>query len=105
MNLPKQDQSLGVRKPYLTFDPNTQFIFPNSITHIMDIPAINRWADFWRYTVGVNVIPAVGISKKPLVSWKEDKRGNWQIEPKLQEGSIHKHSSELNGQYVEILNV
>jgi hypothetical protein len=47
----------------------------------MDIPAINRWADFWRYTIGVNVIPAVGISKKPLVSWKEDKRGNWQIEP------------------------
>ena len=47
----------------------------------MDIPAINRWADFWRYTVGVNVIPAVGVTKKPLVSWKEDKRGNWQIEP------------------------
>ena len=23
MNLPKQDQSLGVRKPYLTFHPNT----------------------------------------------------------------------------------
>ena len=23
MNLPKQDQPLGVRKPYLTFDPNT----------------------------------------------------------------------------------
>ena len=23
MNLPKQDQPLGVREPYLTFDPNT----------------------------------------------------------------------------------
>jgi len=47
----------------------------------MDIPAINRWADFWRYQVGVNVIPADSIKKKPLVSWQKDPRGNWQIEP------------------------
>ena len=47
----------------------------------MDIPAINRWADFWRYKIGVNVIPADGVSKKPIVSWKGDPRGNWQIDP------------------------
>lgn len=47
----------------------------------MDIPAMNRWADYWRYTIGMNVIPADGKTKKPLVSWKEDPRGNWQIEP------------------------
>lgn len=42
---------------------------------------INRWADFWRNTIGVNVIPANSKIKKPLVSWKEDVRGNWQKEP------------------------
>ena len=36
---------------------------------------------FLEIYIGVNVIPAVGVTKKPLVSWKEDKRGNWQIEP------------------------
>lgn len=47
----------------------------------MDLPAINRWADFWRYNVGLNVIPADSVKKKPLVSWQKDSRGNWQIEP------------------------
>ena len=42
---------------------------------------INEWADFWRYDIGVNVIPANSINKKTWVSWKEDARGNWQIEP------------------------
>ncbi len=53
----------------------------------MHINKINAWADFWRNQIGVNVIPADAISKKPLVSWKEDRRGNWQIEPIPQ--SIH----------------
>jgi hypothetical protein len=31
----------------------------------------NTWADYWRYYIGVNVIPAYGIGKKPAVTWKE----------------------------------
>ncbi len=47
----------------------------------MDIQTVNRWADFWRYNIGVNVIPADSVSKKPIVSWQKDPRGNWQLEP------------------------
>lgn len=42
---------------------------------------INEWADFWRYDIGVNVIPADSIKKKTFIKWKDDPRGNWQIEP------------------------
>ena len=31
----------------------------------------NEWADFWRYVIGVNVIPAVNLTKTPKVTWKE----------------------------------
>ena len=36
----------------------------------------NWWADFWRNQVGVNVIPAHNITKRPKVEWKK-----WQTEP------------------------
>ena len=52
---------------------------------MLDLYTINRWADFWRDDIGVNVIPAVSINKKPLVEWKEDPRGNWQVEAIPQE--------------------
>lgn len=42
---------------------------------------VNEWADFWRYTIGVNVIPATGVLKKTWISWKDDPRGNWQTTP------------------------
>ncbi len=42
---------------------------------------INEYADFWRDTVGVNVIPANSITKRTFIKWKDDPRGNWQIEP------------------------
>jgi hypothetical protein len=32
---------------------------------------INEWADFWRYNIGVNVIPAISRKKKPIMSWKK----------------------------------
>jgi WD40 repeat protein/bifunctional DNA primase/polymerase-like protein len=35
----------------------------------------NRWADYWYYEVGVNVIPAHTKQKKTFVEWKR-----WQIE-------------------------
>ena len=41
----------------------------------------NDYADYWRYEIGVNVIPAFNKTKKPKVEWKEDKLGNWQIDP------------------------
>jgi P4 family phage/plasmid primase-like protien len=31
----------------------------------------NEWADFWRFKIGVNIIPADTMSKKPLVAWLE----------------------------------
>lgn len=37
---------------------------------------INDWADFWRYQIGVNVIPANTRKKETYESWKE-----WQDKP------------------------
>jgi DNA replicative helicase MCM subunit Mcm2 (Cdc46/Mcm family) len=31
----------------------------------------NRYADFWRYEIGVNVIPAASVNKNPIVEWKK----------------------------------
>ena len=31
----------------------------------------NEWADFWRYRIGVNIIPADSRNKRPIVLWKE----------------------------------
>lgn len=42
-------------------------------------PALNDyagWADFWRYNIGVNVIPANGRTKKTFIEW-----GQWQHSP------------------------
>ena len=33
--------------------------------------SINDWADFWRYEIGVNVIPADTRNKTPTVNWKQ----------------------------------
>lgn len=38
--------------------------------------SINESADFWRYDIGVSVIPADTVNKKPLVTWSE-----WQDKP------------------------
>jgi len=45
----------------------------------------NWWADFWRNDIGVNVIPADSVKKKPLVEWTNDSKGDWQVEPISQE--------------------
>lgn len=37
---------------------------------------VSEWADFWRYEIGVNVIPANTKYKKPIVAWTE-----WQDRP------------------------
>jgi hypothetical protein len=41
-----------------------------------EIQSLNESADFWRYDIGVNVIPADTVDKKPRVSWTE-----WQDKP------------------------
>lgn len=38
--------------------------------------SINESADFWRYDIGVNVLPADTKNKKPLITWYE-----WQDKP------------------------
>jgi hypothetical protein len=37
---------------------------------------INESADFWRYDIGVNIIPADTVNKRPIVCWSE-----WQDKP------------------------
>lgn len=37
----------------------------------MQVRTISEWADFWRYEIGVNVIPANTKYKKPIVAWTE----------------------------------
>ncbi len=41
---------------------------------------INEYADFWRYSIGVNVIPADTRNKVPLIKWSQ-----WQNKPIPQE--------------------
>ncbi len=48
---------------------------------------INDYADFWRYQIGVNVIPADTQNKKPVVPWDQ-----WQDKP---------ISDELHNQWKE----
>jgi len=47
----------------------------------MDDIDFNWWADFWRYEIGCNIIPADSVQKRTFISWKNDKRGNWQVDP------------------------
>jgi P4 family phage/plasmid primase-like protien len=52
----------------------------------------NGWADFWRYRIGVNVIPANTAEKKTYTEWSQ-----WQNKPILQE--LHdswKHNHKLD---------
>jgi len=37
--------------------------------------SINEWADFWRYDIGANVIPANTRDKSTFVSWKQYQNG------------------------------
>lgn len=60
--------------------PPTLYLKLNNDNKLM-LKEINMWADFWRYEVGVNVIPADSVAKKTSVKWKDDPRGNWQIQP------------------------
>ena len=47
---------------------------------ISEVKSINEWADFWRFDIGVNVIPADTKRKVTYESWVE-----WQDKPIPQE--------------------
>lgn len=55
---------------------------------------INKWADFWRYKVGVNVIPADTINKKTWIEWTpyqkepipKEIHDKWKLEGKFDKG-------------------
>ena len=49
----------------------------------------NGWADFWRYCIGVNVIPADTWNKRTFVEWKQ-----WQEQPIPE--ALHKEWKEKN---------
>lgn len=59
----------------------------------MDLNNVNEWADFWRYQIGVNVIPAVTRNKRPIVEWKqyqnvpitEDQHNGWKEQDKFKD--------------------
>jgi hypothetical protein len=76
-----------------------------------ELEEANRFADFWRYEIGVNVIPAV--NKKAIVEWKEyqdnpislDHHNKWKNEGKFAKGLaviLGKvwHRSDLSGYYL-----
>jgi hypothetical protein len=44
-----------------------------SFTYRCDLDSnfFNTWADYWRYIIGVNVIPADGIYKRSYEEWKK----------------------------------
>ena len=50
---------------------------------------VNEAPDYWRYNIGVNVIPADTAKKRPLVSWSE-----WQDEPISEELYNHWKSND-----------
>ena len=70
-----------------------------------------RHADFWRYEIGVNVIPAV--NKKAIVEWKkyqdypisQEQHNEWKEQGKFTKGLAVMlgpvwHKSDLSGYYL-----
>ena len=58
---------------------------------------INDFADFWRYQIGVNVIPADTKSKRRTVAWLE-----FQNNPIPEEVYITNGNLRINFQYIHI---
>jgi hypothetical protein len=59
--------------------------------------SLNEWADFWRYNIGVNVLPANSKNKRPIVYWKE-----WQDKPIPEE--IH-NQWKKQGKFSEAITI
>jgi hypothetical protein len=58
------------------------------------LKTVNDWADFWRYQIGVNVIPANTQEKKPSALWKQSQNNpisegqhqQWKAEDTFRDG-------------------
>jgi DNA replicative helicase MCM subunit Mcm2 (Cdc46/Mcm family) len=56
--------------------------------------SVNNWADFWRYEIGANIIPADTRNKRPKVDWKqhqnvpisEEQHKKWKLEDAFKDG-------------------
>lgn len=77
----------------------------------------NDWADFWRFTIGVNVIPADTRNKKTDICWKQYQNSpipNWQHKQWIENGAFAKgmavtlgrtwHRKDKMGQYLVCLD-
>ena len=68
---------------------------PSSFSSIdEEIKFYNCWADFWRYSIGMNVIPADTKVKKTYINWKqyqdkpipEDQHNSWKNKGQFKDG-------------------
>jgi len=80
--------------------------------------SINDWADYWRYHIGVNVIPADTRNKIPLVKWTsyqnipilEEQHNQWKEENAFEKGIaiiVGKiwHNDPKNGLYLTFVDL
>lgn len=65
-------------------------------TPTAELNTMNEGADFWRYDIGMNVLPAIKGTKKPIVPWKEhqdnpisqEQHEKWKREGAFQNGIL-----------------
>jgi hypothetical protein len=78
----------------------------------------NAWSDFWRYVIGVNVIPADTRAKKTHIKWSgyqnnpisEEQHNQWKMEGAFLKGMAVIagkvwHRSDKDGQYFTIIDL
>lgn len=82
-----------------------------------EIEYYNIWADFWRYVIGVNIIPAKTKLKKTFTDWKkyqdssipEKQHNDWKNEGEFKDGMAVMagkvwHRPDKIGQYFIIID-
>jgi len=71
------------------------------MTLIDSVPeSVNDWADYWRYHIGVNTIPADSRKKAAYIYWKKYQDASisdWQYEKWKQEGAFSKGIAIIPG--------
>jgi len=73
----------------------------------------NAWADYWRYYIGVNVIPSIGKMKRPTEKWEmyqdkpipEEIHNGWKSRGRFNDGIAIMmgriwHRKDLDGYYI-----
>jgi hypothetical protein len=82
-----------------------------------EIEYYNIWADFWRYVIGVNIIPAKTKLKKTFTDWKkyqdssipEKQHNDWKNDGEFKDGMAVMagkvwHRADKVGQYFIIID-